>query len=117
MAGGFKDLRAWQRGMDLVEKTYRLSDGFPKEEAFGLRDQIRRAAVSVPSNIAEGSGRITKLDFKRFLRISLGSVCEVETQILLAKRLGYITLEQAKPALQDVDETGKMIRGLLQSNN
>jgi four helix bundle protein len=115
MAGGFKELNAWKVGMDLVESVYRLSSSFPAEERFGLMDQIRRAAVSVPSNIAEGNGRQSKLEFKRFLRIALGSACEVETQILLAIRLNYVDLSAAKPTMRLVDDVGKLIRGLLKS--
>lgn len=102
--------------MDLVEQVYAVTKFFPKEEAFGLVDQMRRAAVSIPSNIAEGNGRQSKLEFRRFLKIAKGSANELETQLLIATRLGYITLEQAKPSLRLVDDTCKMIRGLQTSD-
>lgn len=82
-------LQAWQQSMQLVELVYRLTAGFPDVERFGLTSQMRRAAVSVPSNIAEGAGRGSRADFLRFLRIARGSLSELETQCLLARRLGY----------------------------
>jgi four helix bundle protein len=117
VVGGFKDLRAWQHSMDLVEIVYELTKRFPKEEAYGLVDQMRRAAVSIPSNIAEGNGRESKLEFRRFMRIAKGSADELETQLLIAVRLKYIPLELAKPALRLVDDTCKLIRGLQKSDS
>jgi len=84
-----KDLDIWKMGMDLVEKVYRITQAFPKDELFGLIAQIRRAAVSVPSNIAEGAARNSKKEYLQYLYISLGSLSEIETQILISQRLGY----------------------------
>ena len=85
----FRDLIAWQKAIDLCQRVYEVSQCFPADERFGLVAQIRRAAVSVPSNIAEGYGRGQKLDYVRFLRVARGSLFEVETQLLLAVRLGF----------------------------
>lgn len=86
-----KDLKVYQLSLDFVTEIYKVSDQFPKSEGFGLTSQIRRAAVSIPSNIAEGSGRNSTKDFLRFLHISSGSLSEVEAQIEIAVRLGYIS--------------------------
>jgi len=84
-----KDLDIWKMGLNLVEKVYRLTDKFPKEEQFGLTSQMRRAVVSIPSNIAEGAARNSKREFLQYLYIGLGSLSEVETQLIIADRLGY----------------------------
>ena len=86
----YMHLLGWQKAMDLVTEIYRLTKKFPKEEIFGLTGQLRRAAVSIPSNIAEGQGRSSKGEFRIFLGNSLGSLSEIETQIMIAKNLGYI---------------------------
>jgi four helix bundle protein len=96
MGKSYQDLVAWQKAMDLVAEIYRLTRDFPKEEVYGLVSQLRRAAVSVPSNIAEGQGRRGPGEFKHFLRMSLGSLMEVETQIMIAARLHYLESESAK---------------------
>lgn len=88
-----KDLKVWQESMNLVEDIYKITANFPKEEIYGLRSQIRRAAVSIPSNIAEGAGRKGSAEFCRFLYISLGSISEVDTQLEIAVRLKYIELK------------------------
>lgn len=85
-----KDLDIWKLGIDLVEKVYNLTGRFPKDEVFGLTSQMRKAAVSVPSNIAEGAARNSKREFLQFLYISLGSLSEIETQLIIAQRLGYL---------------------------
>ena len=85
-----KDLEIWKLGIKLVENVYKASHQFPKEELYGLTSQIRRSAVSVPSNIAEGAARSGSAEFIRFLYISLGSLSELETQLIIAERLGYI---------------------------
>ena len=85
-----KDLDVWKMGLDLVERLYKVTVAFPKEEQFCLTAQIRRAAISVPSNIAEGAARNSKREFLQYLYISLGSLSEVETQLLIARRLGYL---------------------------
>lgn len=90
---GFKDhkeLEAWKRAMRLAREVYRVSSGFPKEEQLGLLPQLRRAAVSVPSNIAEGAARNSDKELVRFLYIAMGSIAELETQLLLAKEFGYL---------------------------
>lgn len=111
----YKDLVAWQRAMDLVEAVYAFTRSLPREESFGLTLQLRRAAVSVASNIAEGQGRGNGADFARFLRVARGSVQEVETQLLICLRLQYATNEQAAPALALVDEISRLLKGLSRS--
>ena len=86
----FKNLKVWQRGIELVVDVYKKTNNFPNEELYGLTSQIKRSAISIPSNIAEGSGRGSKKDFNRFLDISLGSSFELETQLIIAKRLDFI---------------------------
>lgn len=114
---GYRDLKVWQSAMQLAEETYRLSQSFPKHEIYGLTGQIRRSAISVPSNIAEGHGRNSPKEFQHFLGIALGSLAELETQLLLAVRLGYMEKAESQQALQFADETGKMIKGLQKSLN
>jgi len=106
-----KDLKAWEKSMDLVVSTYRLSSHFPAAEKFGLTSQMRRAAVSVPSNIAEGAARNSTKEYIRFLYISLGSLSELETQFLISKRLEYINdiLEES------IIEIRKMLLGLIKN--
>ncbi len=86
-----KDLDIWKFGIELVEEIYKITADFPKEEMFGLSSQMRRSVISIPSNISEGGARSSKKEFVRFLYISLGSLAELETQIIIAKRLGFIT--------------------------
>jgi len=90
----FKELKVWQKAIELVTETYLVTKGFPKDELFGLVSQIRRCVISIPSNIAEGCGRKTSKDFSNFLGISLGSCFEFETQIIISKNIGYLTNEQ-----------------------
>ena len=111
----FKDLEVWQVGMELVEEVYRFSAEFPSDERFGLTSQIRRASVSVPSNIAEGHGRESTQDFVRFLRMTQGSVKEVETQAMLCQRLGFASESDADRVLELADRVGRMTRGLIRS--
>ena len=111
----YRDLFAWQRGMDLVELAYRTSGRFPKEELFSLTNQVRRAAVSIPSNIAEGQGRGSDPEFARFLNIAHGSLREIETQFMIARRLAYITDGQLAAVLDTAAEVGKLINGLLRA--
>ena len=89
----YRELKIWQRSMDFVERIYQISSDFPKEEKYGLTAQIRSCAVSIPSNISEGAGRATNAQFKHFLEFSMGSINEVQTQIELAHRFGYIKKE------------------------
>lgn len=111
----YKDLIAWQRAMDLVEAVYHRTERFPKEEVFGLTAQIRRAVVSIPSNIAEGEGRNSKNEFLRFLSIAHGSLREVETQLLIAVRLNYLTAADIEPTQRLCEEIGRILSGLMNS--
>ncbi len=116
MAGrNYQDLIAWQKAMDLAEAVYEATGGFPLEERYGLTSQLRRASVSIPSNIAEGQGRGTKLDFRRLLRIAHGSLREVETQVILARRLGFLQEHQGQKLLSISGEVGRLVTGLSQS--
>lgn len=111
----YRDLVAWQKAMEFVEAVYELSRDFPADERFALTNQLRRAAVSVPSNIAEGEGRFSKPDFARFLSIALGSLREAETQIEIALRLKYCHRDSTAMAMGLADEVGRLIRGLANS--
>lgn len=99
--------------MDLVQMVYEVTKHFPKEEVYGLTSQVRRAAVSIPSNIAEGQARKSTAEFKNFLSIAQGSRAEVETQILIAQRLGYVTTEKAEQLLNLSDEIKRMTHSLV----
>lgn len=109
----YKDLVAWQKSMDLVTAVYRISQGFPKEEIFGLVSQIRRAAVSVPSNIAEGHARTSKKEFQYFLSNARGSLAELETQLTIAHQLAYIDGTEINQLLDRLGEVGRILNGLL----
>lgn len=109
----YQELIAWQRAMDLVESVYRTSSTFPKEEVYGLTSQVRRASISVPSNIAEGQGRSTTRDFLHFLCVAQGSLKELETQILIAQRLGYLAHPDA--LLDQVLAVARLLSGLINS--
>jgi four helix bundle protein len=115
MAGHYKDLIAWQKSMDLVEEVYRLTDAFPRREIYSLVDQLRRAAVSVPSNIAEGQAHHSRREFCHFLQHARGSLAEIETQLLIAIRLKYLTGTAAAPVLKRVAELGRILNGLVAS--
>jgi four helix bundle protein len=108
----FRELRVWQAGMDLVELVYRLSAGFPEHERFGLAAQVRRAAVSVPSNIAEGHTRASRREYLQYVAIAQGSLAEVETQLEIAARLSYVSKEELERALVDGTSLGKQLRAL-----
>ncbi|MFZ5523886.1 MAG: four helix bundle protein [Pseudomonadota bacterium] len=112
---GYRDLKVWQAAMRLAEDVYRLTEQFPKRETFGLASQLQRSAVSLPSNIAEGHGRNSHKEFNHFLGIALGSLAELETQLILAQHLKYLTEEAISPVLQNADEIGKMLKGLQKS--
>jgi four helix bundle protein len=111
----YRDLVAWQKGIDLCELVYRASSGFPREEVYGLTSQIRRAAVSVPSNIAEGTGRITRGEFIQSVGYARGSLLEVETQLIVAQRLGYLDSDETDPLLELTNEIGRIANGLIRS--
>lgn len=107
----FRDLKIWQNGLVLVREIYLITGKFPKEEIFGLTSQMRRAAVSVPSNIAEGRARGTRKDFCQFLHIAMGSLTELETQVIISKEL-YKHLEIGK-IIEIIHEEQRMIAGML----
>jgi four helix bundle protein len=111
----YKELKVWQKSVELSTKIYQITTGFPKDELYGLTSQLRRTAVSVPSNITEGSGRGTNKDFSHFLCIGLGSAFELETQIIIAGKLQMVKQEDATEILNEVTEIQKMIRGLQKS--
>ena len=108
----YRELRVWQRGMDLVVEVYELAKLFPKEEQFGITSQLKRASVSIVLNVAEGYGRQHRGDYLRFLSIARGSCCETETILILVGRLGLATKEQLNPAWAMTQEVGKMLRSL-----
>ncbi len=113
----FTDLKAWQKGHQLVLAIYRISDKFPSRENFSLTDQIRRAAVSITSNLAEGFSRYGKKEKQQFYRMALGSLTELQNQLLIAKDLNYCTQEDFKKLADESVELGKMINGLIRSLN
>src|SRR5258708_5826850 len=113
MGHSYRDLIAWQKSMAIVTEIYRITEKFPKHEMYGLAAQIRRAAVSVPSNIAEGQGRSFDKEFGHFLSNAQGSLMEVETQMEIAFNLGYVTRPQCDAILGQCAEVGRIINGLL----
>ena len=110
MARPHQKLNAWQEAMRLVKMTYLVTQSFPKEELYGLTAQMRRAAVSVPSNLAEGAARATKKEFAQFISIAEGSLSELETQTLIAAELGYISSEHE--IFSSLDRAGRLLSGL-----
>jgi four helix bundle protein len=113
----YRDLKVWQLGLDLAQAIYAATSKFPKSEVFGLASQLQRAAVSVPSNIAEGHARSSTKEFLRFISIAMGSLAELETQVILAVRLNYIDQEAQTDLLSSSAEIGRMLRRLQQSLN
>ncbi len=111
----YKNLKVWQKSVDLVEAIYSLTKSFPKDELFGLTSQIRRSSVSIVSNIAEGSGRNSNKEFLNFLSISHGSSYELETQLLIAHRVGYLSQTDYQNFTNDLIEIQKMNSGLKKS--
>ena len=109
----YRDLLVWQRGISLVKQVYILTSHFPKEEVYGLSSQVRRAAVSIPSNIAEGQARKNTAEFRQFLHIALGSLAEVDTQLELAIQLAYISASDISNAANLVLELRKMLYSLI----
>jgi four helix bundle protein len=110
-----KDLLVWQKSIDLVTEIYKITKGFPKEEIYGITSQIRRSSVSVPSNIAEGAGRKSDKEFKQFLFIALGSLSELETQIIIAKNLEYINQDINDKIIIDIIALIKMISSFIKT--
>ena len=113
----FKDLEIWKRGIKLVENIYAATQNFPKEEIYGLASQLRRAAVSVPSNIAEGFSRASNREYKQFLYVSRGSCAEVITQIIISRNLNYMEGGKADILLNETEEISKMTMSLIKKLN
>ncbi len=113
----FKNIIAWQKAMSLVKDVYLLTEKFPKQEVYGLASQVNRSAISIPSNIAEGSGQNSNKEFVRFLDISISSSFELETQILLAKELGFVSDEKLNTVLEKLAEVQKLIFGFQKTLN
>ena len=115
MGQDYKDLIAWQNAMDLVSIPYDATEAFPKHEIYSLTNQMRRAAVSVPSNIAEGQSHYSNREFRHFLRRSRGSLAELETQVLIAQRRNYLSELQAAELVKRADEVSRILSGLINS--
>ena len=109
----YKDLDVWKKSVDLVKNIYVYTKDFPKEEVYGIVNQIRRCAVSIPSNIAEGKSRQYTNEYVQFLYIAIGSCSELETQIIIAKELKYIDQALSLDVLEKIDHIGKMLRNLI----
>lgn len=112
-----KDLLVWKKSIDLVEQIYTFTKQFPKEELYGITNQMRRCAVSIPANIAEGSGRKNKAEFIQFLHIALGSASELETHLIISQRLGFLSSNSYDEIMNVLNEIIKMICGLINSLN
>ncbi len=111
----YKNLIVWQKAIELVTEIYSITKTFPTEERFGLTSQLNRAVVSVPTNIAEGWGRESSKNYLQFLRISRGSLMEVETLMLISKNLDYVNQEKFKLISDKIEEVGKILHGLIKS--
>ena len=111
----YRDLLAWQRAMDLADEVYALTERWPREQLFGLTIQVQRAALSVPSNVAEGQGRSSRADFRRFVDIAHGSLCELETQLMLARRRQFVDEPTLNRLLDQSAEVGRLLHGLMRS--
>ena len=109
------NLEVWKHSLNFVTKIYKITANFPADEKFGLVSQMRRAAVSIPSNIAEGAARNSKKEFINFLHIAQGSTAELETQILISRNLNFVTQSQAQPLVKELEEISRMIIGLQKS--
>lgn len=115
MAKSYRDLIAWQKAIELVTEIYKISKNFPKDELYGLTSQLRRAAVSVPSNIAEGQARLSKQEFRNFLGYARASLVEVETQLVIAKNLGFVNGCDSENLVRQTTEVARILNGLLNS--
>lgn len=109
----FKELKVWQKGIEIVKDIYEITKCFPKEEVYGLTTQMRRCAISVPSNIAEGFRRYHAKEYKQFLYIALGSIAELETQIVIAKEIGLIEDSTLNSVNEKLDHTSKILSSLI----
>jgi len=107
-----KELHVWQKGIQLCKAVYQATSAFPKSELYGLTSQMRRAAVAIPSNVAEGRGRSTRRDYRQFVIIARGSASELETQIIIARELTFLSPEVAERLLEDTREAARMLSGL-----
>jgi four helix bundle protein len=112
---GYQDLVAWQKAMELVTTVYRVTRSWPQEERYGLTSQVRRAAVAIPSNLAEGHGRSGRREFAHHVSIAYGSLCELETQLLIAQRLDYSDAEVTESLMQRIADVRRLTSGLLRS--
>lgn len=110
-----KQLMVWQKAMDFIETIYRLTERFPKEEQFGLVAQLRRASISIASNIAEGAARRTTKEHLQFFYVARGSISELDTQIEISHRLGFLSSEQQRATLEALDQIGRLMTGLIRS--
>ena len=115
MPQSYRDLKVWQKSIDCVVRVYELTKDWPKDERFGLISQARRAAVSIPSNIAEGNGRLTPGEGIQCLGVSMGSLFEMETQLIIAGRLGFSSNAQIEEELVQTAEIGRMLHGLIEA--
>ena len=113
----YEELEVWQKAMELVTRLYRVTGKFPREEVYGLTSQLRRAAVSVPSNIAEGQGRKSTREFLNHLSIAKGSLMEVQTQVEIARRLTFMTQEQFQEIRKQTETIAKLLNGLIRALN
>jgi len=111
----FKELLVWQKSIDFVTIIYKVTGSFPKDEMYGLISQIKRASVSIPSNIAEGNSRRSKPDYLQFLKIARGSCAEVETQLIISKNLNYLNEQDHQKLNNNIIEISKMLNGLINS--
>ncbi len=112
-----KDLDVWKDAIAYVTKIYKITSSFPKDELYGLTSQIRRAAISIPSNIAEGAARKTSNEFRQFLYIALASAIEIDTQLIIAQNLGFVSDEKSNKLTDELDSISRRIQGLIKSLN
>lgn len=113
----YRELKIWQQGVALASKVYELTSTFPADEKYGLSSQLKRASVSISSNIAEGSGRNSDKDFQNFLGYAYGSLCEVDTQLQIAVNLNFVKPDEIKELLSEIDELQRMIYGFRKNLN
>ncbi len=111
----YRDLKVWRRSVALVVESYRLTRRLPKDEMYGLTSQIRRAATSIPSNIAEGHGRLHRGDYLRSLSVAMGSLKELETELAIARQIGYLTAKDTRQADRCADEVGRMLAAIVRT--
>lgn len=109
----YKDLKIWQKGIEIVDRVYEVTDKFPVSETYGLKIQMRRASISIPSNIAEGFARKSNKEYRQFLYISLGSCAELDTQLIIANKRGYIGLKEIEQIAEEINHESRMISSLI----